>query len=294
MISRPQARLYPHRGQNTKCPHGQALATLASLGPEEPWGFVAGLNSAEGAAGLDLHRIMGQNDRLLLSASLAHGQVMFDQIEKLKREYTDKYVVVDAQRPELARFAGHTGQVKTVNMSGRALVEFDVWNNIGWYDIDVSFLTVVPKPDPAAAKPEPAKPAAKPAAAKPAAGEKKASAAELARAQGAAKPAAAAGTKKTSTADILAAARAAKAGGAAPAGSAAPATTAKPAPKPAATAAPSPAEPAVADPASVPHVTHEVGTETSAASPASRTAAGGPLPTTTAEKIAWCRQHDTH
>jgi hypothetical protein len=249
---------------------------------------------------------------------------MFDQIEKLKREYTDKYVVVDSQRPELARFAGHTGQVKTVNMSGRALVEFDVWNNIGWYDIDISFLTVVPKPDAAAAKTEHAKPAAKPAAAKPAAGEKKASAAELARAQGAAKPAAAASVKKSSTADILAAARAAKAGGATPAGSATPAPAAKPAAKPAAApagaepgkklstaeilaaarakkaageaaaAAPPPAEPAPVELADAPHVTHEVGTESPIAPSASHAAGAGPLPTTTAEKIAWCRQHDTH
>jgi hypothetical protein len=37
-----------------------------------------------------------------------------------KREYTDKYVVVDAARPELRRFFGMTGTVKTINMSGRA------------------------------------------------------------------------------------------------------------------------------------------------------------------------------
>ena len=43
-----------------------------------------------------------------------------DQIEKMKREYTDKYVVVDAARPELARFRDIVGRVKTVNMSGRA------------------------------------------------------------------------------------------------------------------------------------------------------------------------------
>ena len=29
--------------------------------------------------------------------------LMFDQIEKLKQEYTDKYVIVDASQPELAR-----------------------------------------------------------------------------------------------------------------------------------------------------------------------------------------------
>ena len=55
-------------------------------------------------------------------------------------------------------------------MSGRALVQFDGYNNIGWYDIDLSFLKVVDAPLP---KPEekPAKKAkeAAPKAEKPAA-----------------------------------------------------------------------------------------------------------------------------
>ena len=68
--------------------------------------------------------------------------------EKLKRDYTDKYVVVDATRPELHRFRNFTGFVKTVNMNGRALVEFGEDNNIGWYDIELDFLKVVDKPEP--------------------------------------------------------------------------------------------------------------------------------------------------
>src|SRR5690349_24537406 len=118
--------------------------------------------------------------------------MIFEHIEKLKKQYTDKYVVVDESRPELQRFHGQTGNVKTVNMSGRALVEFDGYNNIGWYDIDPSFLRVVPAPAPkpaetkkdkaaapkaespkapaAAAKPVGEKKAPAPAAAKPAAG----------------------------------------------------------------------------------------------------------------------------
>src|SRR5438874_8182458 len=105
----------------------------------------------------------------------------FERAEQLQDEYTDKYVVVDDSRPELARFRGFVGQVKTVNMNGRALVEFQRYENIGWYDIELPFLKVVEKPPP---KPEthekPAKPKAeaaapaekpKPApAAKPAAG----------------------------------------------------------------------------------------------------------------------------
>jgi hypothetical protein len=144
---------------------------------------------------------------------------MFDAVERLKREFTDKYVEVDAARPELARFKGMTGQVKTVNMSGRALVQFDRDNNIGWYDIGLDFLKVVPKPEPkpeeAKAKPKSEKPqtsADSPAVApKPVAGGEKApTAAEK-------KPAAATGEKKPSVAEMLRAQAAAKAaGGAAP------------------------------------------------------------------------------
>src|SRR5437899_8431813 len=137
--------------------------------------------------------------------------MIFDHIEKLKKQYTDKYVVVDETRPELQRFRGLTGAVKTVNMSGRALVEFDGYNNIGWYDIDPAFLRVVPAPAPKpaetkkdkAAAPKAESPKAPAAAAKPI-GERKAPIAA------AAKPAAA-----KSVAEILAAARKpASAGGA--------------------------------------------------------------------------------
>lgn len=101
----------------------------------------------------------------------------FADIEKLRREFTDKYVVVDERRPELRRFRGLTGQVKTINGNGRALVQFDGNNNIGWYDIELDFLSIVPPPPPkedkkAARKPAPA--AADKAAAPPA--EKKESA----------------------------------------------------------------------------------------------------------------------
>ena len=180
---------------------------------------------------------------------------MFEQIERLKAEWTDKYVVVDARAPELARFARATGQVKTVNMNGRCLVEFDQYNNTAWYDIDPAALKVVPKPQPKPAEPkEKAKPAAaKPAATKPAA----------------AKPAPAklaAGGAKLSTADILARARGTAA--------AQPAATPPPAPAeepPEEAAAPEPVAPA----------------------PKAKTpAAAGAMPTTTADKIAWCRAHD--
>jgi hypothetical protein len=130
---------------------------------------------------------------------------MFDQIEKMKHEYTDQYVVVDDSRPELARFRDIVGRVKTVNMSGRALVEFDDYHlNIGWYDIDPEFLKVVDKPTPKAPKAEAKKPAPKAAPTK--------KAGEAASSAG---PAAVKGGKP-SVADILAAARGGKPGGAAP------------------------------------------------------------------------------
>ncbi|MFM9965040.1 MAG: hypothetical protein ACKV2Q_27890 [Planctomycetaceae bacterium] len=117
----------------------------------------------------------------------------FEQAELLKKQYTDKFVVVKANVAELRRFTGLTGVVKTVNMSGRALVLFDGPADIGWYDIDPAFLTVVdsPLPKPAASEAKPAKesPAAKTAPvakAAPAAAAKKASPLDMIRKQGAA------------------------------------------------------------------------------------------------------------
>ncbi|QDV72064.1 hypothetical protein [Botrimarina mediterranea] len=70
-------------------------------------------------------------------------------IERLKRELTDKYVIVTGGRPDLARFAGVVGQVKTVNFSGRALVEFTGYlNNPAWFDIEPECLRVVDAPPP--------------------------------------------------------------------------------------------------------------------------------------------------
>ena len=145
----------------------------------------------------------------------------FEQAELLKKQYTDKFVVVKSGVPELRRFTGLTGVVKTVNMSGRALVLFDGPADIGWYDIDPAFLTVVDAPQPkkkAEEKPAKESPTAKSApSAKPAAAstEKKVSPLDLIRQQGAAgaKPAAAAGAK-LSPLDLIRQQGAAKAGGA--------------------------------------------------------------------------------
>ena len=80
-----------------------------------------------------------------------------EAVERLRRQYTDKYVVADTRRPELRRFQGMTGQVKTVNMTGRALVQFDGHNNSGWYDIDPAALTIVDAPPPKEEKKRPVK-----------------------------------------------------------------------------------------------------------------------------------------
>ena len=134
---------------------------------------------------------------------------MFDVIERLKAEWTDKYVIIDSPAPELSRFAKTTGTVRTVNMNGRCLVEFDQFNNIGWYDIDPSHLKVVTEPLPKPEKPTKVKaaPAVKTSSPKASSPQKKSTADILAAARGGStKPAG-----KLSTAEILAKARGAKA-----------------------------------------------------------------------------------
>ena len=68
--------------------------------------------------------------------------------EQLKREWTDQYVLVKPERPELKRFAGIVGRIVTVNWNGKAVIDFQ---DGGWYDISASgeYLT---KLDPAEAK----------------------------------------------------------------------------------------------------------------------------------------------
>jgi hypothetical protein len=68
--------------------------------------------------------------------------------EELKRAWTDQFVEVNAERPELKRFAGIVGRVITVNYNNKALVDFQ---DGGWYDITASS-EYLKKLDPAAAK----------------------------------------------------------------------------------------------------------------------------------------------
>ncbi|MCI0681502.1 MAG: hypothetical protein L0Y71_05315 [Gemmataceae bacterium] len=72
----------------------------------------------------------------------------FQFVDDLQREWTGKFVVVKAERPELKRFDGIVGRVVTVNYNGKAVIDFQ---DGGWYDITASpeFLTKV---DPEEAK----------------------------------------------------------------------------------------------------------------------------------------------
>ena len=76
---------------------------------------------------------------------LGDEKMLPEEIDRLREQYTDRYVVAEASQPELARFAGRVGQVKTVNMSGRALVQFEGADR-AWYDIDLSHLKPAEKP----------------------------------------------------------------------------------------------------------------------------------------------------
>jgi hypothetical protein len=68
--------------------------------------------------------------------------------ETIKNEWTDQFVEVNADRPELKRFAGIVGRVVTVNHSLKALIDFQ---DGGWYDITAS-TDFLRKLDPATAK----------------------------------------------------------------------------------------------------------------------------------------------
>lgn len=64
------------------------------------------------------------------------------ELERLVEQYAGRSVVVDAQRPELARMAGKRGRIITINCNGRALVQFDGVDT-AWYDFDPDFLKLV-------------------------------------------------------------------------------------------------------------------------------------------------------
>lgn len=171
--------------------------------------------------------------------------------EQLKKDLTDRFVVVADGIAELRRFSGLTGTVKTVNMNGRALVQFDNPVDISWYDIDPSYLHVVDAPlkkEKPAAHAAPAAPAkAAPKAAAPA-GQSPLDAIRAKAAGGAA--AAPTGEKKASPLDMIRAGGAKKeAAPAAPAPAAATSTSAPSPPEPPVQAPPAAAEAAAPAPA---------------------------------------------
>ena len=80
-----------------------------------------------------------------------------ERVEKLRLEYTDQYVVVIDGLPQYARFKGKVGQVRTINVNGRALVEFE--GDRSRYDFELDYLKVVDKPKPKAPPAKAKKPA---------------------------------------------------------------------------------------------------------------------------------------
>jgi hypothetical protein len=56
-------------------------------------------------------------------------------VETLKQQWTDQFVEVNADFPELKRFAGIVGRVVTVNFNGKAVIDFQ---DGGWYDVTAS------------------------------------------------------------------------------------------------------------------------------------------------------------
>lgn len=65
------------------------------------------------------------------------NMIPLEQCEALKTEWTDQFVMVKPERPELQRFAGIVGRVVTVNYNGKAMIDFQ---DGGWYDITASEL----------------------------------------------------------------------------------------------------------------------------------------------------------
>jgi hypothetical protein len=57
------------------------------------------------------------------------------QLEQLKREWTDQYVLVNPDRPELKRFGETVGRVVTVNWNGKAIIDFQ---DGAWTDVSAS------------------------------------------------------------------------------------------------------------------------------------------------------------
>ncbi|MGD9127190.1 MAG: hypothetical protein PVH19_07400 [Planctomycetia bacterium] len=80
-----------------------------------------------------------------------------ERIQRLREEYVGQPVTVDAEIPELNRFAGRQGTVQTITQTGLALVQFE-GDDRTRYDIELDYLKVVDLPTQAptvSSKPEP-------------------------------------------------------------------------------------------------------------------------------------------
>jgi hypothetical protein len=64
------------------------------------------------------------------------------ELTNLKETLTGRTVMIEAVRPELARWANVPGHVITFNCNGRALVQFEGADQ-GFYDIDPEYLIPV-------------------------------------------------------------------------------------------------------------------------------------------------------
>lgn len=72
--------------------------------------------------------------------------VSAEELDRLKTEWTDKFVRVRPEHAELKRFVGRVGRVITVNWNAKAIVDF---SDGGWYDIPAAdeWLERVPADD---------------------------------------------------------------------------------------------------------------------------------------------------
>ncbi len=68
------------------------------------------------------------------------------QIQKLRQDYSNRYVVLESDRPESRRFQGRIGLVKTITMNCQALVEWVDSADRAWYAFDLDDLRLVDRP----------------------------------------------------------------------------------------------------------------------------------------------------
>lgn len=68
------------------------------------------------------------------------------QIEKLRQQYTNRYVIIPGAQPKYRRFRGRIGQVKTITMQGQALVGWVDSADRAWYAMELDALELLEEP----------------------------------------------------------------------------------------------------------------------------------------------------